>query len=64
MDLIIGSFADLYVPNFTFEELQVYEDILQYDDPDLYNWIAGHEKPPEDKKSEVMSLLLQHQFAR
>lgn len=63
MDLIMGSFADRYVPDFSEEELAQYDEILNCSDPDLYNWITGQEEAPANQVSPVMERLLRHQFA-
>lgn len=63
MDLIMGSFADNYVKNFSVAELDLYEDILSYSDPDLYNWISGREDVPANYVNPVMEKLLQHSFS-
>lgn len=63
MDLLLGSFADRNLEGFSIEELDQFERILENNDPDLYNWVSGKELPPEEEKSSVMSLLLQHRFA-
>lgn len=47
MDLILGSFAAQFVPDFTEDELSAYDVLLTNNDPDLYNWITGKESPPE-----------------
>jgi len=46
MDLLMGTFADRFIPELTNEELDLYEDILQESDPDLYNWISEREPLP------------------
>lgn len=63
MDLIMGSFADRYVPDFSEDELAQYDEILNCSDPDLYNWITGQEEAPANQVSPVMERLLRHQFA-
>lgn len=57
MDLIMGRFADEYLPTFTHEQLIEYETLLTENDPDLYNWITGREDVPEESRSFVMDLL-------
>lgn len=47
MDLLLGSFARRYVPDFSDAELYEYEDLLKENDPNLYNWITEKEEPPE-----------------
>ncbi len=62
MDLILGSFADRHVPGFSEEELALYEEILQQNDPDLYNWISGKEEPPVNIMNPVFQKVLDHKF--
>lgn len=51
MDIILGTFAREFVPNFTETELAEYDQLLSHNDPDLYNWIAGKEEAPNDVQS-------------
>lgn len=48
MDLILGAFASIHVPDFSVEELSQYDELLCNNDPDLYNWITGKELWPDD----------------
>ena len=64
MDLILGSFADRNVPSFDADKLAQFERLLECPDPDLYEWVSGQSKPPAEEESAVMSLLLEHRFAR
>lgn len=62
MDLILGSFANKNLPNFSAEDLAVYEELLLESDPNFYNWVSGREDVPEDKHNHVLALLLKHQY--
>ncbi len=62
MDLIMGSFADKYMAGFSKDELEVYDALLQQNDPDLYNWIAGVENPPANIISDVFEKLRNHKL--
>ncbi len=64
MDLIMGTFANQNVPNFTQEELNEYEALLTENDPDLYNWLTKKE-PATDKVAAmgVFQKLMEHKFA-
>ena len=64
MDLMMGRFADAHVPTFTEEDLNQYEEILSYSDPDLYNWISGREETPANLVSPVMEKLLNYSFSQ
>lgn len=64
MDLLIGSFADAHVAGFGAAELELFDQILRINDPDLYNWVSGRENPPANLENPVLTLLLQHRFAK
>ena len=64
MDLIMGSFADEYVPAFNEEQLSLYDEILMHSDPDLYNWVSGKEDVPANYINEVMERLLIHDVSK
>lgn len=63
MDLLLGSFADKYVPDFSEEELVEYDALLQLSDPDLYNWMIGKEEVPANLDSPVFQKLKAHKYA-
>ena len=63
MDLIMGTFADQHMDDFTEGELAQYEAVLENPDPDLYNWVSGREETPETELSPVMQKLLDHHVA-
>ncbi len=63
MDLLLGSFARQYVPEFREEDLALYDKILQENDPNLYNWITGKDEPPANIISPVFERLMKHRYA-
>lgn len=63
MDLLMGSFADRHIATFDEAALHEFEEILTYNDPDLYNWMTGREEAPANLHSPIFDLLLQHRFA-
>jgi antitoxin CptB len=63
MDLIMESFALAHVPQFSTEELIAYEELLNENDPDMYNWITGTEKAPDRLLNiPVFQKLLKHKM--
>ena len=60
MDLIMGSFADRNVPGFDVGALDMYESLLNQNDPDLYNWYIGVETCPANLINPVMDAFLEH----
>ena len=63
MDLLMGRFADAHLADFSPLQLDQYEAILHLSDPDVYNWITGVEKVPQEQDSEVMRLLVAYRHA-
>ncbi len=63
MDLIMGTFADSCVNDLSEQDLDLYDQLLEIPDPDLYNWVSGGEDVPEEQMTPVMSMLLEHHVA-
>ncbi len=59
MDLILGRFADRHIDALDGGQLDRFEALLESSDPDLYNWISGHEMPPRDVSCDVLDLLIE-----
>lgn len=48
MDLILGQYADQYLPGFTDAQLDEFEGLLEVLDRDLLKWVTGESvTPPE-----------------
>jgi antitoxin CptB len=60
MDLIMGSFADKYLPDYDLNKLQQYEAILEVNDPDLYSWFSKQQEAPANLMTDVMEQLMAH----
>lgn len=63
MDLLMGSFADRHVREFSEGELAQYETVLEQNDPDLYDWVTGKKPAPANLMCPVLEKLLTHRFA-
>ena len=64
MDQIMGSFANDYVPKFSEEELDLYEEVLENSDPELYDWIFRHIDVPANKANLILNKLLEYDYAK
>jgi antitoxin CptB len=62
MDLIMGSFADKNVPDFSESEVAMYEALLEQNDPDLYEWITGQKEAPANVVNDVYERLKCHRL--
>ena len=60
MDIILGTYADAFVPHFNTEQLTQFENLLQHNDPDLYNWITSKKAPPTNVNHELIIALRGH----
>jgi len=56
-DLILGPFADNHVRDFTPEQLDVFEQLLEAPDQDLYEWIVDRRPTPPEFDSEIMTMI-------
>ena len=63
MDQIMGSFANDYVPNYSPEQLDLFEQVLQNSDPDLYDWIFRRVDVPANKANPILDELLKYDYA-
>jgi antitoxin CptB len=51
----MGGFARQHVPSFNEKQLQEYEELLQENDPNLYNWITGKDETPAHISSDLLN---------
>ena len=64
MDVILGTFARTFLPTATDEQVNDYAEVLEENDPDLYNWISGREDLPAQKNNPVLKSLVGYQVTR
>jgi len=57
MDLILGPFAEAWLAQFSLDDLDAYESLLAENDQEIYSWITGVEKIPEDHSSIMTKIL-------
>lgn len=58
IDLLLGRFADAHVPDFSEEDLALYDQLLSNNDPDIFNWVSRAEPVPPEEDTRVMRALL------
>lgn len=56
-DLLLGAFAQRYVPGFDAAQLDQYEQLLEETDVDLFDWATGRQAVPPRCQNAVMRLL-------
>ncbi|HRJ11839.1 MAG TPA: succinate dehydrogenase assembly factor 2 [Alphaproteobacteria bacterium] len=63
MDLLMGQFADAHLGNFNETELNQFSDMLEENDPDLYDWYCGLKQPPANIVTGALEKFLAHKRA-
>ena len=63
VDLLLGKFANENIVILTHEEIVALEELLNENDPDLYNWITGKILPPAYYNHSLMTKLKQYTFS-
>jgi len=58
-DLVLGPFAERYLPTFGAAELQQFETFLAQEDPDIFNWLTGQAEPPAPVNGTVYRQIMQ-----
>lgn len=62
IDLILGRFADAHVQELDEAGLAEFERLLDTPDQDVYDWIVGRTRPPEELDGPVLGLLRSFRF--
>lgn len=57
VDLLLGTFATEYVPKMSEEEMDQYEDILNQETIDIFQYVTAAEEPPEYLKTPMLEKL-------
>jgi len=57
LDLWLGPFLEKIYPNLTQEEKELYHDLLECEDPDLFTWFMGHKTPEEPDTLRIVNII-------
>lgn len=61
LDWLVGTFAEQHLANLSEPQLDLFEELLEADNPDLYNYLSGQEEAPEKfTKNEVYMMMLEY----
>ncbi|DAZ94015.1 TPA: hypothetical protein N0F65_001626, partial [Lagenidium giganteum] len=63
VDLLLGSWASQNVMELTAEEVKQYEDILNQETIDIFNYISGKDPVPEHLNTPIMKRLQEYCFS-
>jgi antitoxin CptB len=56
MDIILSRYADTYLAKMDAPALDLYEQLLNENDQDLYQWVSGQAQAPEGLLSLVFDI--------
>ncbi len=56
-DLLMGRFADSFVPAANAADLAEFEALLNENDPDIYDWVIGRLPVPENNLGPLIQRL-------
>jgi antitoxin CptB len=62
-DLLLGSFAEANLARFSPADIACYEELLDQEDADLWDWMTGHAEPPVELDTDVMRSLRAFRYA-
>jgi antitoxin CptB len=57
-DLILGRFANRHLEEFGEADLDLYEQLLEESDPEIFDWITGRVPLPPEMDNHVTRLLV------
>ena len=57
MDLILGPYADRMLATLSVEELDLFDEMLEENDQDLYQWASGQAEAPQKFSSLIKNLI-------
>lgn len=64
IDLILGGFAADRLESLTPEQLDRFEALIETQDPNLYDWLAGLAPPPPEFDTDVLAMIRSHRHVR
>merc|ERR1719215_72035 len=61
LDVLMGTFAERYMGDFDDAKMDLFEEVLELENPDLFKWFTGQAAVPDVlKENEVMAMLVEY----
>lgn len=57
LDLMLDRFVTAHLDTLTEPQVQVFEQLLEYPDPDIYSWLLGNDAPIEQELIDLVSII-------
>lgn len=58
LDWLVGTFAERYLAALNEKQLALFEEVLQEDNPDLFNYLSGQSTTPENLLNNEVYLMM------
>jgi len=56
-DILFGTLADRHIDSFSDEQVETLEKLIEQNDVDLLKWVLGQVEPPEEFKSDILTMV-------
>ncbi len=56
-DVLLGRFAEAHLTVLSEGQVDLFENLMNHTDNDLYNWVTGRESTPDIVTSEVLDMI-------
>jgi antitoxin CptB len=60
LDLMLARFFERYIDHLGSEQLNEFEKLLHYPDPDLYAWLMGYQEYNDHECSQIITFIRCH----
>lgn len=61
LDVLMGTFAERNLGHWDDDKLDLFEEVLELENPDLFKWFTGQAAVPDVlKENEVMAMLVEY----
>jgi antitoxin CptB len=63
LDLFMRAFCEAHLASFDERRLGEFEQVLDIPDQHVFDWIMGRAQPPQERRSEVLDLVLSFRYS-
>lgn len=57
LDLILQKFFKNQIDHLSSQQIELFDKLLNYTDPELYAWLMGHEDPQDEELLEIVATI-------
>lgn len=57
LDLLLNRFVSEHLDSLSAEQINAFELLLTYPDPDIYVWLMGSNVPPEQELVDIVTII-------